>query len=180
MTNKKNVDDKQTEKNSIQPSELDTLRHIVFGAAQDDIEQRISALEQHTQSSFSKMEQLLEKNMQLLQAKMEDGFNSLEDKLSAADQGQDQKASEINAYADRISSALEMAETNSKQENDELHERLDKEIKNLSATFTDQLNQALAKLNKVSSELNSSKTDRKTLAKLLASMASDLETGEDE
>jgi hypothetical protein len=179
MTNKKNVDDKKTENNSSQPSELDHLRQIVFGAAQDNIEKRINDLEQSTQRNFNKMEQLLEKNMQTMQAKMEEGFNNLEDKLAVADQGQDQKAAELNNYADRISTALEMAETNSKQENDELHTRLDKEIKNLSATFTEQLNQALAKLNQVSSELNSSKTDRKTLAKMLASMASDLETDED-
>ena len=122
----------------------------------------------------------LMKQAQQMQAKMEDGFNSLEDKLAITDQGHEQKSAELNAYADKISTALEMAESNSKQENDELHDRLDKEIKQLTAHFSEQLELALAKLNQVSSELNSSKTDRKTLAKLLASVASDLETGDDE
>ncbi|WP_158965956.1 hypothetical protein [Paraglaciecola sp. L3A3] len=179
MSDKKDVENTKNVEATQQPSELDSLRQIVFGAAQDNIEKRIDSLEQQTQQNFRKMEQLLEKNMQTLQTKMEDGFNHLEDKLAIADQGQEQKASEINAYADRIASALEMAEANSKQENDEIHERLDKEIKNLSNTFTEQLNQTLAKLNQVSTDLNSSKTDRKTLAKLLAAVASDLETGED-
>ena len=44
-----------------------------------------------------------------------------------------------------------------------MHVRLDKEIKTLTANFTEQLNQALNKLTRVFSELNSSKTDRKTL-----------------
>lgn len=160
--------------------ELESLRHIIFGGAKSDIEQRIATLEQQTVDSFKAMEQTLEKNSQNLQAVMQDGFNQLEDKLALADKGQDEKAAELNAYANKISSELEMAETNSKQENDELHTRLDKEIKALTIRFTDQLNQALEKLSQVSSDLNSSKTDRKTLAKLLATVASNLETDEGE
>ncbi|WP_293745658.1 hypothetical protein [uncultured Paraglaciecola sp.] len=111
---------------------------------------------------------------------MREGFNQLDDKLALADQGQDEKAAELHTYADKISSELEMAEANSKQENDELHDRLDKEIKSLTVKFTDQLNQALEKLTQMSSDLNSTKTDRKTLAKLLATVASNLETDEGE
>ena len=165
---------------AIEISELDNLRNIVFGAAKNDIEQRISTLEQQTQDNFKSMQQTIEKNTQSLQAAMREGFNQLDDKLALADQGQDEKAAELQAYADKISSELEMAEANSKQENDELHDRLDKEIKTLTLKFTDQLNQALEKLTQMSSELNSSKTDRKTLAKLLATVASNLETDEGE
>lgn len=165
---------------SLALTELESLRHLVFGAAKSDIEERISALEQHTDDSFKKMQQALEKNTQSIQAAMRDGFSQLEDKLAIADQGQDAKAAELNTYADKISSELEMAEANNKQENDELHNRLDKEIQTLTVKFTEQLNQALEKLTQVSSELNSSKTDRKTLAKLLATVASDLATDEGE
>jgi hypothetical protein len=184
MADKKSANDnkKQTSPNteSLALTELESLRHIVFGAAQSDIERRISLLEQHTEDSFNKMQLLLEKNTQSLQTAMGEGFKQLEDKLALADQGQDEKAAELNTYANKISSELEMAEANSKQENDELHDRLDKEIKTLTVKFTDQLNQALEKLTQVSSELNSSKTDRKTLAKLLATVASNLETDEGE
>jgi exonuclease VII large subunit len=174
-TNK--VNDKEA---SSEGSELDTLRNIVFGEAKTQLEQRIDGLEKRNQASFDKLEHLLEKNLTALQQKMAEEFQSLENKLAYADQSQDKKAEELNAYADRISSALEMAEANSKQENDELHDRLDRELKSLSDNFTLQLTQAIDKLNQVSSELNSSKTDRRTLAKLLASVASNLETGEDE
>ena len=63
---------------------------------------------------------------------MREGFKQLEDKLALADQGQDEKAAELNIYADKISSELEMAEANNKQENDDLYDRLDKEIKNVT------------------------------------------------
>jgi hypothetical protein len=172
--------DSTKEAKTPQVSELDQLRDIVFGVAKADIEQRITSLEHRTDEHFKKMEVQNTANMKTLQAAMEDGFNKLDDQLTHSDQGQDQKNTEITAYADKISSELEMAEANNKQENDELHERLDKEIKLLTAKFTDQLNQALEKLTQVSSELNSSKTDRKTLAKLLATVASNLETDTDE
>lgn len=165
---------------SLASTELESLRNLVFGAAKSDIEQRISALEQRTEDSLNKIQLTIEKNTQSLQITMRDGFNQLEDKLAVADQGQDAKTAELNTYADKISSELEMAEANSKQENDELHDRLDKEIQALTVKFTEQLNQALEKLTQVSSELNSSKTDRKTLAKLLATVASDLATDEGE
>jgi hypothetical protein len=106
-----------------------------------------------TDEVFSKMQLALEKNTKSLQTSMREGFNQLEDKLALADQGQDEKAAELNAYADKTSSELEMAETNSKQENDDLHVRLDKEIKTLTVKFTDQLNQALEKLTQVSREV---------------------------
>lgn len=161
-------------------SELGTLRDIVFGAAKADIEQDISLLEQRTLEHFKKVEMQHASSMKNLQTAMEDGFHKLADQLANGEQSQDQKNGELTVYADKISSELEMAEANSKQENDELHERLDKEIKNLTVKFTAQLNQALEKLTQVSSELNSSKTDRKTLAKLLATVASNLETDADE
>lgn len=165
---------------SVALTELESLRNIVFGAAKSDIELRISTLEQHTEDSFKKMQLVIEKNTQSLQAAMRESFNQLEDKLALAEQSHDEKAAELNTYADKISSELEMAEANNKQENDDLHNRLDKEIKTLTIKFTEQLNQALEKLTQVSSELNSSKTDRKTLAKLLATVASNLATDEGE
>jgi hypothetical protein len=165
---------------SVALTDLESLRNIIFGAAKSDIELRISALEQHTEDSFKKMQLVIEKNTQSLQVTMRESFNQLEDKLALADQGHDEKAAELNIYADKISSELEMAEANNKQENDDLHNRLDKEISTLTIKFTEQLNQALEKLTQVSSELNSSKTDRKTLAKLLATVASNLATDEGE
>jgi len=182
MTDKKSAqatkDQTLSPTDSVASTELESLRHLVFGEAKSDIEQRISALEQHTEDSFKKMQLAIEKNTQSLQTTMREGFNQLEDKLAIADQGQDAKAAELNTYADKISSELEMAEANSKQENDDLHHRLDKEIQTLTVKFTEQLNQALEKLTQVSSELNSTKTDRKTLAKLLATVASNLDTDE--
>lgn len=123
---------------------------------------------------------MLEKNKQNMHTVMEDGLNQLADKLNIAEQGQEQKTSELNAYADKISAHLVMLDANGKWENDELHQRLDTELSALGVKFSDQLSDALTMLTQASNELNSSKTDRKTLAKLLATVVSNLETGDDE
>lgn len=180
MANKQSSHPQDPEKSSSPTSELDTLRHIVFGAAKADIEQRLSELSQLTTEHFQKLEQQIAQQMKQLHASMDDGLHRLEQQLAVADQHQDKKADELNAYADKISSELEMAETNNKQENDELHQRIDKEIKLMSDSFNEQLQQALSKLNQVSNELNTSKTDRKTLAKLLNTVATNLEADEGE
>jgi ABC-type transporter Mla subunit MlaD len=82
-------------------------------------------------------------------------------------------------YADKLASELEMSDTSGKQDSDELHSRLDKEVQALTEKYDAKLAEALQKLNQVTQELGSSKTDRKTLAKLLATVASNLETDQE-
>ena len=180
MADKKSSTENDLKNSMSENSELASLRHIVFGAAKADIEQQIANLSQRTAEHFQKLEQQMAQNVKNLQAAMDDGLHQLAQQLATADQAQDQKAAELNAYADKLSSELEMADANNKQENDELHNRLDKEIASITAKFNEQLNQALAQLNKVSSELNNNKTDRKTLAKLLSTVATNLEIDDSE
>jgi exonuclease VII large subunit len=180
MADKKNNPDNEPKNGPSESSELASLRHLVFGAAKADIEQQINALSQRTNEHFHKLEQEMTQHVKNLRAAMDDGFQQLSQQLALADQAQDQKAAELNVYADKLSSEIELADANNKQENDELHSRLDKEIALLTTKFNEQLNQALAQLNQVSSELNTNKTDRKTLAKLLATVATNLEIDDSE
>ncbi|WP_293745657.1 hypothetical protein [uncultured Paraglaciecola sp.] len=50
---------------TVEISELDNLRNIVFGAAKNDIEQRINALEQQTQDNFKSMQLTIEKTLKV-------------------------------------------------------------------------------------------------------------------
>ena len=61
------------------------------------------------------------------------------------------------------------------QEFKEVIQSLDNESNSLANSFDEQLKQLKIHLDKVSNELSSSKTDRKTLARLLATMATNLE-----
>ncbi len=121
----------------------------------------------------------MQKNINMLQERLDKGLQDMQVLLAEVDNKHEDKASELNAYADKLSSELEMADTNNRQENDELHNRLDKEVAALTKKYDAKLAEALDKLNQVTHELSNSKTDRKTLAKLLATVATNLETDED-
>lgn len=160
-------------------SELDQLRDIVFGAAKADIDSQLHALKNSMNDGFKKAEQALQSNMQIMQEKLDDGLKDLNALLRENDNRHEDKESELNAYADKLSSELEMADANNRQENDELHSRIDKEVSALTKKYDAKFAEALDKLNQVTHELSNSKTDRKTLAKLLATVATNLETDED-
>jgi hypothetical protein len=161
-------------------NELDTLRHIIFGAAKTDIEQQLKTLTQTMHERFNELEAKMAKQFQTQRSETDDALSQLGQQLALVDQSHEHKSAEIQSFADKLASELEMSDTSAKQDNDELHDRLDKEIKRLSDSFTAQLNSALEQLNQVSSELNNNKTDRKTLAKLLSTVASNLEIDQDD
>jgi hypothetical protein len=71
-------------------------------------------LQKQSDENFKRMKDMLEKNKQNMHTVMEDGLNQLADKLNIAEQGQEQKTSELNAYADKISAHLVMLDANGK------------------------------------------------------------------
>lgn len=178
MADKKKPTEKNTQSNVPTPSELDTLRDIVFGAAKADLDMRINQLEQTMLSSFKQAEETLLKHVAQITNNIEDNVHKLEDNLGKVDQQQEERSAELNAYADKIASELEMSDASGKQEADDLHARIDKEVKLLTDKYDAKFAEALEKLNQVTAELGSTKTDRKTLAKLLATVATNLETDE--
>lgn len=178
MAEKKNSSDKNSNSKAPSPSELDTLRDIVFGAAKAQLDERITRLEQTMLASFKQAEQSLLKHVQQITENIEDNVHKLTDSIDKVDHQQEERSAELNAFADKIASELEMADANSKQDDDELHNRIDKEVKLLTEKYDAKFAEALEKLNQVTEELGSSKTDRKTLAKLLATVATNLETDE--
>lgn len=160
-------------------SELDQLRDIVFGSAKRSIEQRIDALEVSMQNEFSQMRKSQAENVAMLQKTLQETTETLTTHLQNVDKSHQQKSDEINAYADRLASELEMTETSGKEDTEQLHTRLDKEVRALTQNFNDKYAEAMQKLEQVTTDLTSSKTDRKTLAKLLSTVAVNLETDDD-
>ncbi|WJG09802.1 hypothetical protein [Aliiglaciecola sp. LCG003] len=160
-------------------SELDTLRQIVFGAAKADLEHRLTLIEQHMQANFQQVEQAMLENVKELQTSLSESFDRLTTHISSVDKHFEDKTAELQSSTEKLSSELEMSDTNGRQETDELHTRLDKEVAMLTAKYDARFTEALARLDQVTKELSSTKTDRKTLAKLLATMAINLETDEE-
>lgn len=179
MADKKVSPSTKNEATQTSNSELETLRSIVFGAAKSEIDERISQLEQAMLNSFAEAEKNLNKQVEKIQASLSQGIQTLEHQISSVDQQHDEKSGELKDYADKLASELEMTDASGKQDSDELHSRLDKEVQALTQKYDAKFAEALEKLNQVTQELGSTKTDRKTLAKLLATVASNLETDQE-
>lgn len=176
MADKKVAPTKQNENDLSVPSELESLRAIVFGAAKSEIDERINQLEQTMLNRFEQAERNLTKQVEQIQLSLNQAVIKLDQRIGTVDQQQDERAVELKVFADKLASELEMTDASGKQDNDELHSRLDKEVQALTEKYDTKLAEALEKLNQVTQELGSTKTDRKTLAKLLATVASNLET----
>lgn len=160
-------------------SELATLRDIVFGAAKAQLENRLAELEKRMEESFQRAEERVNTHVQELSNAMKKGLDVLTEKVQSVDKYHEDKNTELLTYADKLSSELEMSDTTGRQEVDQLHTRVDTEVAQLTEKYDARFAEALDRLDQVTRELSSTKTDRKTLAKLLATMAINLETDED-
>lgn len=156
--------------------ELAQLRNLMFGAAKQQLEQRIDDLEKSMHQAFSDLEKRQAEQTSAIQQTIRETSEKLTHDLQAVDDAQNQRSEQLNTYADRLSSEIEMAETTHKEDTEQLHSRLDAEVRQLTESFNQQYAHAMEKLEQVTQELSSSKTDRKTLAHLLSAMAVNLES----
>ena len=110
-----------------------------------------------------------------IQESVNQRFSELEQKLQLFDKNHDDNEASIEKNLASLSSEHEMFASATQQDFKNIEQALDNESQSLSRNFNDQLEQLKTHLESVSNELSSSKTDRKTLAKLLATMATNLE-----
>ena len=102
-------------------------------------------------------------------------FTELEQKLQLFDKNHDDNEASIEKNLASLSSEHEMFTSATQQDFKNIEQASDHESQLLTGNFNEQLEQLKTHLEAVSNELSSSKTDRKTLAKLLATMATNLE-----
>jgi thymidylate synthase len=176
MANKTPNNEPKTNTNDSQ--DLQQLKQILFGSAQSQLEKSIEDLSQRFDKRCLSIEKKMADNHKAMQQALASGIESLTDKLNNADQGQTEELNHVNDFAKQTSSELEMYETATRQEFDDTNTRFEQEIAALTRKFNEQHKKAMQQLSSVSHELHNSKTDRKTLAKLLATMATNLEDDE--
>ena len=157
-------------------SELEQLRLIIFGDAQRVLEQKISQLSNDLNDQFNELKTEQKRHSLEIKEMLEKAVESLSDKLDFVDSQHDEKHQTMVATTETLNAQLELSDASGKDEVDALHKRLDEEVQKLNSLFSNKHAEAMAKLAKVSHELTDTKTDRKTLAKLLATMATNLES----
>jgi chromosome segregation ATPase len=105
-------------------------------------------------------------------------FADVEQRIQHLDKTHDENELVIQKDLASLASEHEMFASTTLQDFKNIEQALDNESQSLTRNFNDQLEQLKTHLESVSKELSSSKTDRKTLAKLLATMATNLEDDE--
>lgn len=175
MANKKN---EPIEKNSSEVpvnDELSQLRAIVFGAAELNLTEQIIKLRNDMEQSVTSLEQCLSKRISEFQQNVDLKFTEMDKRITFIDKAHDEIEVNIQKSLDKLHSEHEIFESTTQQDFKEINQSLDNESHNLTINFDQQLTQLKTHLEKVSNALSSSKADRKTLAKLLATMATNLE-----
>jgi hypothetical protein len=175
MANKKNepIENVSVETSAI--DELTQLRTIVFGAAENKLMEQISLLRSDMEQSLASLDQNISKKLSEFQQKTDLKFTEMDKRIFLLDKTHDDNETNIQKSLDTLYSEHEMFASATQQDFKEISQSLDNESNTLTLNFDQQLKELKTHLDKVSNELSSSKTDRKTLAKLLATMATNLE-----
>jgi len=174
MANKKNEPVKSI--NEEAPiDELSQLRAIVFGTAEQKLIEKITLLRKDMEQSLGSLEQTLSTKISDFQQNVELKFTEMDKRITFIDTAHDDNEAIIQKSLDNLYSEHEMFSSATQQDFKAINQALDNETNNLTVNFDQQLTQLKTHLEKVSTALTSSKADRKTLAKLLATMATNLE-----
>ena len=176
MSTKLDKSDSHEESSESTLSELEQLRFIVFGEAKKSIENRIDVVHSELQSAIDRLREHQLNQFSEMQSQFDNALEALDQKLQSIDSHHEENHNTMVKANETLNTELEMAESSGKDDADALHDRIDKEMAAITANFDAKYAEAMEKLSKVTHELTDTKTDRKTLARLLATMASNLET----
>lgn len=175
MTNKKNNSQEAKPEAVSSLGELDQLRQIVFGDAQQQLIIQISTLRSDMEKALKTQEQRFSDRLTNMQANITQQFSSVDERIQLLDKTHEDNEASIQKDLESLASEHEMFATSTQHEFKNVEQSLDTESNALLSNFSEQIEQLKTHLEQVSKELSSSKTDRKTLAKLLATMATNLE-----
>jgi len=156
--------------------ELTQLREILFGQSNRAFKADLESLETKINDNFQQLNRQLEEQFHDIRKLIDTQVNSLSSRLESANSNNSNVQSQLHSTTDKLQSELEIAETTAKNDNDALEAHVVKELESIENLFNTRHKELLARLQQVTSELSETKTDRKTLANLLSTMASNLAT----
>ncbi|WP_159818893.1 hypothetical protein [Colwellia sp. 20A7] len=173
MSNKNKNDEEAQE--SITPiGELDQLRQIVFGDAQQQLITQLTTLRSDMEQALNEQDKKFSIRLDKMQIDISQQLENLEKQVNFVDKRHDDNEESMQKDHTSLASEYEMFTVATQQDFKDIEQSLNSESAVLSNGFNEQLEQLKNHLEAVSKELSSSKTDRKTLAKLLATMATNL------
>ncbi|AEF01699.1 hypothetical protein C7Y69_11670 [Alteromonas sp. KS69] len=157
-------------------NELTQLREILFGQTNRAFKADLASLESRINDNFATLNNQLEVQFNDIRKLIDNQVQDLSHRLEGANSSNSNVQNQLQATTDKLQSELEIAETSAKNDNDALEAHVVKELDSLENVFSKRHQELLERLQQVTSELSETKTDRKTLANLLSTMASNLAT----
>jgi hypothetical protein len=174
MPNHKNIN-KAPEEDTAPVNELDQLRQIVFGVAEQQLKKQIISTRNDMEQALNTQNINFTDRLDKMQDNISERFAEIEQQIQRSDKSHEDNETAIEKNLTSLTSEHEMFASATQQDFKNIEQALDSESQSLTRNFNDQLAQLKTHLESVSKDLTSSKTDRKTLAKLLATMATNLE-----
>lgn len=174
MAKEKTKDEAQIE--TTDASELGQLREILFGQSNRDFQHQLDQLSARVDQHIQQLSGRLDEQVKQLNSTIDARFDTLSKQLAEDSHQHQQSQNELKTLHDTLKAELEIAEASAHDETDKLDSRLKKEMDELESLFNQRHQALLERLQQVTAELSASKTDRKTLANLLSTMASNLAT----
>ena len=174
MSNK-NKNDKAAQEPITPLGELDQLRQIVFGDAQQQLITQLTTLRSDMEHAINEQEKKFTIRLEKIQRDISQQLDNIEKQVNFVEKRHDDNEESMQKEHTNLVSEFEMFTVATQQDFKDIEQALNSESALLSNGFNEQLEQLKNHLDAVSNELSSSKTDRKTLAKLLATMATNLE-----
>lgn len=156
-------------------SELDQLRQIVFGDAQAKLIAELATLRSDMNIAIETQAETFSNELSTFKAKTEQQLLAIEKHIQHVDKTHDENEAQLTTDIARLASEHEMFASATQQDFKQAEQALHDESSTLSNELNERITQLQNHLEDVSKELKSSKTDRKTLARLLATMATNLE-----
>lgn len=166
----------ETESTPQPADELAQLREILFGQTNRAFRADLSALESRVNDSFTKLNVHLDNQFNDIRKLIDEQISELSNQLANANDSHSNVQEQLQNTTDKLQSELEMAEAAAKNDNEALEAHVVKELESLDSLFSKRHQELLEKLQQVTRDLSESKTDRKTLANLLSTMATNLAT----
>ncbi len=156
-------------------NELEQLRLIVFGEAQNRLTTQITTLRSDMEKALINQEKNFSEQLLNLQENTEKQFIELDNKLQVIDSIHDDNEGNLQKNIDHVGSEHDSFVATTQENFKSMEQLLSNESSVLTNNFNEQLEELKSYLENVSNDLGSSKTDRKTLASLLATMATNLQ-----
>lgn len=155
--------------------QLKEIQQLLFGEQMASVNQAIESLSQQNQKQFSDMDKRISQTIDTLKADMNHKLDDLSKHVLKLNDERMNNDALIEGDVSSLQQALDAFQKLTEVAHDSLEKQLFSEADKLASEMDKNHKEVLEKLKSSSGDLSERKTDRKTLANLLVSMAQSLE-----